>query len=250
AGFLAPEERRRHAARDAHPADEVAEGGPLLHVGPAGRREPVRDPAPRPERHAVVAAAARAGPARALAVALGVDEARVHAPQVLPGDAQPLARIGQEVGEEHVGAHDQAVEERAALVGPEVDADAALLPPELLDDEVAARRARDHAARDQAADRIAVARVLDLDHLRPPVAERGAGGGDGEGAGAAGGAGPAAVAPPVATRPGSGGGRGGGGGGRGARARGAAHQRRGRGGGGGGGGRAGEGGAATAGKRL
>src|SRR5437773_2970914 len=178
AGLLAPEERRRHAARDAHPADEVAEGGPLLHVGPAGRREPVRDPAPRPERHAVVSAAARVGPARALAVALGVDEARVHAPQVLVGDAEALARVGQEVGQEHVGALDQAVEERAAVVGPEIDADAALLPPELLDDEVAARRPGDHAARDQAADRVAVARVLDLHHLRAPVAERGAGGGD------------------------------------------------------------------------
>src|SRR5437016_4684963 len=92
--------------------------------------------------------------------------------------ATPPAGVGQEVGEEHVGALDQADEERAALVGPEVDADAALVPPELLDDEVASRRPRDHAARDQAADRIAMAGVLDLDHLRAPVAERGAGRGD------------------------------------------------------------------------
>src|SRR5439155_16868104 len=44
---------------------------------------------------------------------------------------------------------------------------------ELLDDEVPAGRAGDQPAGDEPADRIAEAWVLDLDHLRTPVAEHG-----------------------------------------------------------------------------
>src|SRR5438093_1533782 len=66
-----------------------------------------------------------------------------------------------------------AVQQLAASGFGQVQADAALVPAELLDDEVPARRAGDQPAGDEAADRIAEARVLDLDHLRAPVAEHG-----------------------------------------------------------------------------
>ena len=88
---------------------------------------------------------------------------------------EPLARVGEEVREEDVRALDQAVEQGAAVVGREVDPDAPLVAPDLLDDEVPPRGAGDEAAGDQAADRIAEARMLDLDDLGAPVAERGAG---------------------------------------------------------------------------
>ena len=56
---------------------------------------------------------------------------------------------------------------------PEIDADAALVAAEMLDEEVAARRAGDQARGDEAADRVAEARVLDLDDLGAPVAQHG-----------------------------------------------------------------------------
>jgi hypothetical protein len=66
AGALALEERGRDAAGDRHAADEVAERGALLERGLARCREAVGDAAPRPERDAVVAAAACVGTAVAL----------------------------------------------------------------------------------------------------------------------------------------------------------------------------------------
>src|SRR5204862_6941221 len=99
------------------------------------------------------------------------------APEIVPGDPQPLARVGQEVREKDVGPLDEPVEEGAPVVGPEIDPDAALVPADLLHDEVPTRRAGDDAARDEPADRIAVARTLHLDDLRAPVGERRARGG-------------------------------------------------------------------------
>ena len=60
----------------------------------------------------------------------------------------------------------------------EVDPDAALVAAEMLDEEVAARCARDESGGDETADGIAVARVLDLHHLGTPVAQYGGGRGD------------------------------------------------------------------------
>src|SRR5262249_56663557 len=119
-----------------------------------GGGEAVRDAAPRPEGHAVVAAAPGVRPARTLAVPLRVHEPRVHPPEVLERDAEPLAGVGQEVRQKHVRALDQAVDERPPLVGADVEADAALVSADLLDDEVAARRAGDEATGDEAADRV------------------------------------------------------------------------------------------------
>jgi hypothetical protein len=98
-------------------------------------------------------------------VPLRVDEARVHAAEVVVGDPEPLARVGQEVGEEDVGPLDQAVEQGATGFAPEVDADAPLVAPDLLDDEVASRRTGNEPAGDQAADGVAEAGMLDLDDL-------------------------------------------------------------------------------------
>src|SRR5262249_57848639 len=80
-------------AGDAHPADEVAEGGTLLHVGLPRRREPVGDAAARPERDAVVAAPPGVRPARPLTVTLGVDESRVDAAEILVREPESLARV-------------------------------------------------------------------------------------------------------------------------------------------------------------
>src|SRR5439155_3340988 len=170
---LAPEEGGGDAAGDARAADEVAEGRPLRHVRLPRGREPIGDAAARPERDAVVAAATGVRAAPPLAMSARVDEPRVHATEVLVGEAQPLARVVEEAGEEDVGTRDEAVEKLPAGGLGEVQADAALVPPELLDDEVPAGRAGDEPAGDEAADRIAEARVLDLEHLGAPVAEHG-----------------------------------------------------------------------------
>ena len=142
AGALALVERGGDAARERHAADEVAERGTLLQRRLAGGREAVGDAAARPERHAVVAAAARVGAAAPLAGAAGVDQARVDRPQIVPGEAQALARVVEEAGEEDVGAGDQPVEQRAALGLAQVDAEAALVASQVLDEEVPPRRAR------------------------------------------------------------------------------------------------------------
>src|SRR6185503_16747007 len=92
-GTLALEERRCDAARDRHAADEVAKRGPLLERWLSGRGEPIGDAPAGPERHAVVAATTGIGTTPALAVAAGVDDARVHAPHVLIGQTEALARI-------------------------------------------------------------------------------------------------------------------------------------------------------------
>jgi len=78
----------------------------------------------------------------------------------------------------NVRALDQAVEERATVVGGEVDPDAPLVAADLLDDEVPPGRSRHEPAGDEAPDRVAVERVLDLHDLGTPVSERGSGGGD------------------------------------------------------------------------
>src|SRR2546422_708683 len=60
----------------------------------------------------------------------------------------------------------------------EVDPDAPLVPADLLDDEVAPRGSRDEPPGDEAPDRIADTRVLDLDDLRAPVSQGSTGRGD------------------------------------------------------------------------
>src|SRR5207249_3236772 len=80
---------------------------------------------------------------RALAVSLRVDQAGIDLPEVVEGDAQALAGVGQEVGQEHVGANHEPAEEVAPGVVGEVDPDAPLVPADLLDDEVAPRGSRD-----------------------------------------------------------------------------------------------------------
>src|SRR5262249_56301931 len=130
-----------------------------------GRRGSIGDAPPRPERRAVVPPASRVGPAPALTGAARVDEPRIDGAQVVPGDAQPLAGVVEEAGEEDVGAGDEPVEQGATLRMPEIDADAALVAAEVLDEEVAAGRAGDEARGDESADRVAEARLLDLHDL-------------------------------------------------------------------------------------
>src|SRR5262249_25837666 len=137
------EGRGGDAAGDGHAADEVAERRPLLERRLAGRRESIGDSPACPERHAVVPPASRVGPAPALTGAARVDQPRIDRAQVVPGDAQPLAGVVEEAGEEDVGAGDEPVEQGAALRMPEIDADAALVATEVLDEEVASGRAGD-----------------------------------------------------------------------------------------------------------
>ena len=68
---------------------------------------------------------------------------RGTSPQIVPGEAQALARVVEEAGEEDVGAGDEAIEQGAALRLPEIDAHVALVAPEMLDEEVAPRGAGD-----------------------------------------------------------------------------------------------------------
>src|SRR2546421_151201 len=100
-----------------------------------------------------------------LPVPARVDDPWVHAAEVVVRETQPLARVVEEAGEEDVGARDEAVQKLAAGGFGEVQADAALVAPELLDDEVPAGRSRDEPAGDESPDRIAEARGLHLDHL-------------------------------------------------------------------------------------
>jgi len=172
---LAAEERGGDATRDARAADEVPEGRPLRDVGLPAPREPVGNAAAGPERNAVVAAASRIGAALPLAVAARVDESRVHPAEVLVRQAKPLARIVEEAREEHVGPGDEPIEELPARGLRQVEAEAPLVPPELLDDEVPARRARDESAGDESPDRVPEPGMLHLDHLGAPIAEHGAG---------------------------------------------------------------------------
>jgi hypothetical protein len=95
----------------------------------------------------------------------------VHRVDVVPHELQPFARVVEEARDHHVGPREQAVEERAAVQPREVDADAPLVAAEVLDEEVPSRRAGHEAGRDEAAHRIARARVLDLDDVGAPVAE-------------------------------------------------------------------------------
>ena len=106
-----------------------------------------------------------------LPVPARVDDPWVHAAEIFVGETQPLARVVEEAGEEDVGACDEAVQQLPAGGFGEVQTDAALVAPELLDDEVPAGRSRDEPAGDESPDRIAEARVLHLDHLGTPVAE-------------------------------------------------------------------------------
>src|SRR5262245_46813219 len=165
------EQRRRHAAGDRQPADEVAEGGTLLERGTLGRSEPIRHAAARPERDAVIAAAPGIGPATPLAMTARVDDARIDRTHVLVAEPQPLARRVQKGRDQHVVRAQQALQDGVAVGMRQVEPEAALVPAEMLDEEIAPRGARDEAGGDEAADGIAVTGMLDLRDLRPPVTE-------------------------------------------------------------------------------
>src|SRR4029453_15294638 len=122
-----------------------------------------------PERDAVVATAARIRPPTSLAGATGVDEAGVHGAQVVPRDPEPLARVVEEAGGEDVAAGDELPEERVAFGVREIDADAALVAAQMLDEEVPARRSGNQPRGDEPADRIAEVGGVDFHDLPPPT---------------------------------------------------------------------------------
>src|SRR5262249_14809011 len=128
-------------------------------------------PATRPEGRRVVAALVAIRSARPLPRAAHVDDARIARADVFHVDAQALARARQEVGEEHVAAVREPVEELAARRLADVDPDAALAAVALLHHEVDTALGKAEARGGEAALRVAVHRVLDLDHLGAPVAE-------------------------------------------------------------------------------
>src|SRR5262249_11547411 len=170
AGALALEERRGDASGDCHATDEVAEGGSLLERGLSGGGEAVRDAATGPERYAVVAATPGVGPAPPLPGAASVDEPRIHRAQVVPGDPEALACVVEEARQEDVGAGHELQEESAPVGMREVDPDAPLVAPQVLDEEIPARGSRNEPRGDEPADRVAEARGLDLADLAAPVA--------------------------------------------------------------------------------
>ena len=89
---------------------------------------------------------------------------------------QPLAGIGQEVGEEHVGlAHELVAAPRAPPGMLEREADAALAPVGVLHERLERARGRAAGADVQAALGVAGDGVLDLDDVGAPVGEHRAG---------------------------------------------------------------------------
>ena len=144
----------------------VAEGDPGAGRWPVRVAGDVADPAHRLADRAV----ARAGGVRAGLPEPGDPgdhEAGVGLPQRLGGQAPALQRAGTEVLDQHVGLGDHAPDEVLAARGAQVGGDRQLVagdhrPPQRL--AVGLLPA-------PLAHRVAVDRVLDLDDLRPEVAE-------------------------------------------------------------------------------
>jgi hypothetical protein len=109
------------------------------------------------EREAILVRAAEEALERA------IDQPRVELRHVLVAAAKPVHRAGRIVLGQRVGAGDQLVRQRAALRVLDVDGNAALIAVE------AGEEAGGKAV--QAARLVAVGRGLDLDHVRPQIAQ-------------------------------------------------------------------------------
>ena len=172
AGPLASRERGRDAARDREAAEHIAERGSLVDR-PLGLRvlERHRQAGARPVRRTVEAAPTGLRSAGSLARAAHVDHVGVAGTDVVDVDAKARPHVGQVVGDEDVGALDQAVQQLTAAVGREVEGDRALPPVGDLEHEVHAAGAGHESRRHQTALRVAALRVLDLDDVGAPLGE-------------------------------------------------------------------------------
>ena len=177
-GALTMEERGRDAPGDGEAADDVAEGRARLGYGVAlvGVGDDVGRPAPPPEGAAVVPAAIGVGTELALTGSPDVDDVRVGGADVLHVDAQLPARLGPEIGEEHVRRSAQPQQQIPALIGAQVETDAALASVGQLHHVGHAPRTGRHQPRGgQAPLRIAGFGVLDLDDVGAPLGQNRAG---------------------------------------------------------------------------
>ena len=178
----APEQRAGDPERELHARVAVAEPAALVD-GPVERRgrQGGTEAAPRPERGRVVGGLVGVGPSHAEPVAPRVDEPGVDGAQLVDTEPEAVERVGEEVGEEHVGGADEPEQQLAPLVRAHVEADAALATVRELHRLV-------HAAvgdpQDPLAHEAAVAvagdGVLDLDDVGAPVGEQRARHGDEE----------------------------------------------------------------------
>ena len=88
---------------------------------------------------------------------------------MLEVDQQLLAHVRQEICDEHVARAGHAVENVAAFRLGNVQSDAALAAVHALDHGIAVRIEHDIVPADEAALRIAIDRMLDLDHVGAPI---------------------------------------------------------------------------------
>ena len=166
---LAAEEGRHDPQRQLHRAGHVGDDGAGQHGRAVARAGHVHQPAaghPGAIDHALV----EVRPGRSEAVDGGVDQVGLDGAQLLVAVAHARQGGLAEVREEDVGAGDELVNHRAAVVGVGVDGDRALALVGV--DELRAQGAR----RGEVVDAAVVARGvalgrLDLDHLRAHVAQ-------------------------------------------------------------------------------
>src|SRR5690606_34132483 len=116
-------------------------------------------------RHGVIGRALRRGPGLPEAADRAVDQARIELAQALFTGAQALGRAGPEVLDVDIGAPDERIEYLGILRALDVQCDAALVPVIGLE-----MRAVEPAL--ERAERIARARLLDLDDVRAQVGQQ------------------------------------------------------------------------------
>ena len=109
----------------------------------------------------------------ALRRAAAVDDPRVAAEHVLRLDAELGPRRRQEVGHEDVGGVHERHQDVATLVGVDVETERPLAAVAHLEEVGDALDARRDPPRRDLPDRVAPRRVLDLEHLGPPVGKDG-----------------------------------------------------------------------------
>lgn len=104
----------------------------------------------------------------------GVDEGRIAIGQRLGIEAQPLQRLRAHVGEEHVSRAEQPVQGLHSLVEFDVEGHRPLAPVGQGQRQVHAPTVAAYPLGHQAPVGIAL-RALDVDHVRTPVGQKGAG---------------------------------------------------------------------------
>ncbi len=176
---LPMEEGRGDPAGDRETADDVAKGRPGLRdrvASVVGVADDVCGSAAPPEGAAVVAPAFRLGSPLAVARSPHVDDVRIGGADVLDVDPELTARLGAEVGEEHVRGLAELEQDAAALLCAHVEADAPFAPVgELHHVGDPAGPDRDHPHGREPPLRIAGLGVLDLDDVGPPFGQDRAG---------------------------------------------------------------------------